>query len=86
MGKTLAVIKIYPDDPETQELLKKELENIKTGKLEDLKEEPLAFGLNVYRIAVSFPEKEAGLMDKLEEELKAMKGVSQIEIEAVTLV
>ncbi len=86
MGKTLAIIKIYPEDPETQDNVKDALKTIQTGELQDIKEEPLAFGLNVFRIAVALPEKESGHMDKLEEELQAIKGVSNIEVEAVTLI
>jgi len=83
--KTLVIMKVFPDSVEVQDSLEKALSGLKTGELKDIKKEPLAFGLNVYRIAVALPEKEAGHMDRLEEEVKALSGVGEIEVEAVTL-
>ncbi len=85
MGKTLVIIKVFPDDVEKQEEVEKKLKELKTGELREIKKEPLAFGLNVFRIAVALPEKEAGNMDKLEQELQNIDGVSQFEVEASTL-
>lgn len=86
MGKVLTVIKILPENVEID--LKRLLEDIKknlpeNAEFKDSKEEPIAFGLKALRIAVVVPDAEGGT-DMLEETIKNVKGVGQVEIEHAT--
>ena len=82
----MVVFKILPEEPEAIDAIEKALHNIKTGKLEDLKKEPLAFGLSTIRAGITIQDKVDGLMEKLEQEIKNIPGVSQAEVEMVTLI
>jgi translation elongation factor EF-1beta len=84
--KVLIVFKILPEGIEEIEQIEKELHNIKTGKLEDMKKEPLAFGLSIIKAGITIPDKQDGIMEKLEQEIKNIKGVSQADVETITLV
>ncbi|MHA1583569.1 MAG: elongation factor 1-beta [Candidatus Baldrarchaeia archaeon] len=86
MGKVLTVIKILPESVEVD--LKQLLEDIKknlpeNAEFKDSKEEPIAFGLKALRIAVVVPDAEGGT-DILEEIIKNVKGVGQVEVEHAT--
>ena len=85
-SKVMVVFKILPEEPESIDAIEKALHNIKTGKLEDLKKEPLAFGLSTIRAGITIQDKVDGLMEKLEQEIKNIAGVSQVEVEMVTLI
>jgi len=86
MGKVLTIIKILPETIEVD--LKQLLEDIKSklpenAEFKDSKEEPIAFGLKALKIAVVVPDAEGGT-DILEEIIKNVKGVGQVEIEHAT--
>ena len=86
MGKVLTIIKILPETIEVD--LKQLLEDIKdklpeNAEFKDSKEEPIAFGLKALKIAVVVPDAEGGT-DILEEIIKSVKGVGQVEIEHAT--
>ena len=82
MGNVAVALKIMPESPETDlEKIKSEIS--KKIKLQDSKIEPIAFGLKALRILVIVPDKETG---DLENKLKSIKGVSEVETESVTLV
>ena len=87
MGYTLTVYKIYPDDPEKineiQENINKQIND--PYKINQITTEPIAFGLNLIKVAIIFPDKE-GLSDQLETKLKRIPNVSEIELEVCTLV
>ncbi|MDO8537437.1 MAG: elongation factor 1-beta [archaeon] len=85
-SKVMVVFKILPEEPESIDAIEKALHNIKTGKLEDLKKEPLAFGLSTIRAGITIQDKVDGLMEKLEEEIKNIPGVGQAEVEMITLI
>lgn len=85
-GKVLILFKIMPEEPEAIEAIEKQLHKITTGKLEDIKKEPLAFGLSIIKAAITIPDKVDGLMEKLEQEIKSIPGVSQVDVERVTLI
>ena len=55
------------------------------GELKDIKRQPIAFGLELIRIGIVVPDKQEGLTEKIEGKIKALKGVSQIEVEGMTL-
>ncbi len=82
MAKLVARIKILPEDIDTDlEQLKERIRDrlpanmsIKTTRIE-----PIAFGLNSLLVDFSMDEKE-GEMDKLEDIVKSINGVSEIQI------
>jgi len=88
MGYILCVYKVYPEEPESIEQIKEFVKtNIKEPfKLNNIDEEPIAFGLVLLKIGIVFPDKIDGLMDQLEEFLKSAPGVKEIENELSTLI
>ncbi|MEB3765801.1 MAG: elongation factor 1-beta, partial [Desulfurococcales archaeon] len=46
-------------------------------------EEPIAFGLKALKIIIAIPEETEGGTEKLEEFLKQVEGVEEVEIETV---
>ncbi|MDD4049907.1 MAG: elongation factor 1-beta [Candidatus ainarchaeum sp.] len=87
MGDILSVYKVYPEEIEDIDKVKESLEKgfgdpFKVAKIEV---EPIAFGLKVIKLGVVFPDKIDGLLDKLEDAIKAIEGVRDIEIEVSTL-
>lgn len=82
MGNVAVALKIMPESPET-DLEKVKAEISKKIKIQDAKIEPIAFGLNMLRILVIVPDKETG---ELENKIREVKGVSDIETESATLV
>jgi elongation factor 1-beta len=82
MGNVAVAIKIMPESPETDiEKIKSDISN--KIKLQDSKIEPIAFGLKALKILVIVPDKETG---ELENKLRSIKGVSDVETESATLV
>ncbi|MCD6434257.1 MAG: elongation factor 1-beta [Candidatus Diapherotrites archaeon] len=86
MGKVLVIAKLFPQDSESIEKIENSLRNIKSGKLQEIKREPIAFGVNAIKVAITIPDKADNAMEKLEKELSNIDGVNQVEIEGVTLV
>ena len=88
VGDILSVYKIYPEEIEDIDKIKAKLEEGlgEPFKIAEIKEEPIAFGLRLLRVAIIFPDKVDGLLDKVEELLKNIPGVNELEIEASTLI
>lgn len=82
MGTALITLKIMPESPDS------DLEEIKSsskaiiekgqGKLENTKEEPIAFGLKA--IIISFALDESLELESIEEELKKIQSVSSVQV------
>jgi translation elongation factor aEF-1 beta len=87
MGKVGISIRVSLDGPdvETTHVLN---EIRKKVHVEDAKIEPLAFGLKLIRLVATADDKsgKGTDTDKIEAAIKAIKGVSDVEIESVTLV
>jgi elongation factor 1-beta len=82
MGKVAVSLKIMPESPDVDlEAVKDEI--AKKIQLNDAKIEPLAFGLNMLKILVVVPDSS---MENLENEIKSVKGISEVEIESSTLI
>lgn len=73
--------KIYMEDPSKAEYIKQEVAKI--GKVADAKMEDVGFGVKALRIYFVVPDSVGGDM---EEKLNAIEGVSQAQVEEVTLV
>ena len=87
MAKVLVTLKVLPEDVETdlsaiveevRKRLPKDYELLSSG------EEPIAFGLKALKLYVAIPEMTAGGTENLEEIVRSIKGVSQVEVEMVT--
>ncbi|MDD3245068.1 MAG: elongation factor 1-beta [Candidatus ainarchaeum sp.] len=88
MGDILTVYKLYPEEIEDSDKI---LEAIKTTvpedfKLNSMELEPIAFGLKIVKVSFIFPDKIGGLLEKLEEYLKSIPGVNEIEPASTTLI
>lgn len=73
-------IRIMPASPET-DLEKVKAEISKKIKVQDSKIEPLAFGLKALKILVVVPDGQ----QNVEEEIRKIKGVGEVEVESTTL-
>jgi len=86
VAKVLVITKVYPDSVERN--LEELLEKIKKVLPQDYEvlqyqKVPVAFGLNLLKVYIAIPEETEGGTEKLEELLKKVEGVSEVEIEAV---
>ncbi|HYS73326.1 MAG TPA: elongation factor 1-beta [Thermoplasmata archaeon] len=85
MGSVAITFRIMPDDAETDlEEVKSRVRTSLAGSLRDLREQPVAFGLNaILAIAVV---SDSGGTEPLEQALAAIPGVGSVETVDVTLV
>lgn len=82
MGNVAVSLKIMPESVETDlEKVKKEIS--KKIEIKDSKIEPLAFGLKTLKILVIVPDKE---FESLENKIRSVNGVSEVEVESSTLI
>ncbi|MCE4612367.1 MAG: elongation factor 1-beta [Desulfurococcales archaeon] len=86
MARVAVFVKVFPESPEikTEELI----ERIKSSladpyKLENYGEEPIAFGYKALKVVVSMPEETEGGTEQLEEILKNVDGIQEVEVELV---
>lgn len=83
LAKVLASIKIFPNDAniDLSNLKSKVQASLPTGStVEKFEEEPVAFGLVALIAHVVMPEDEAGKMDQVEEAIRAVDLVSEIQV------
>ncbi|RLJ03293.1 MAG: elongation factor 1-beta [Candidatus Aenigmatarchaeota archaeon] len=84
MGDVAISLKVVPDSPEVDlEKLKEEIG--KKVKVDDIKEEPIGFGLKALKILVVVPDSGGGT-DEIERSLEEIEGVSSVIVEGVTLI
>ena len=89
MPKILAQLKILPTGPEVD--LNKVLETIKTFENQEIMvrghtTQPIAFGLVAIKLTTIIEgEHGSKVLDQLEDKIRAIKDVSQVETEAVSL-
>jgi len=80
MGKVSVLAKVFPEDFEEIEKIREEINskfNVKDYKIEDI-----GFGIKVLKVLIL--SEDTGI--NFEEELKKVKGVSEVEIESITLI
>jgi len=88
MGDVMLVYKVMPQDPEEDlEAIKEKIGEVVSsrGELRGTKEEKVAFGLKAVIATVVIPD-EGGIVDEMEEEIRAIKGIQSAEAVDVTLI
>ncbi len=81
---TLVILKIYPEDIESIPLVEEAVKNLKNGEVKEVRRDPIAFGMELIKAAIVLPPTEDA-MEKIEAEIKSIKGVNEMEVEAMTL-
>lgn len=76
MGEVIIVLKIMPGDPAKLEQIKEGLEKLNPKRIE---EEPIGFGVSAIKFTTIIPDA-GGEQDKLEEEVRKIDGVGEIEV------
>jgi elongation factor 1-beta len=87
MGKVLALMKVMPSSVEVDlEKLKNELGNVMPPEatLRGCVEEPIAFGLVALKVSVILDDS-AGGTDAIEKAFQKLENVSEVQVEAVSL-
>ncbi len=83
MGKVLASIKVFPSDANIDlPALRSKIENAlpSSSRVQRFDEEPIAFGLVALIAHVEMPENVDGIMDQVEEAIKSVDLVSEIQV------
>jgi len=83
MARVLATIKIFPNDANVDlNALKRRIESsLPAGStVQKFEEEPVAFGLVALVAYVVLPQDAGGQMDQVEESIRSVDQVSQIEV------
>ena len=85
MGKVMVIFKVFTD-PENLDSVEKSLKEITAGDFKDLKREPIGFGIEVIRVGYLIDDKTEGLMNKLEDAVRATPLINEAEVEMTTIV
>lgn len=80
----MVVFKVFAD-LEQLDAVDKALRDLKEGSFRDLKREPIGFGIEIIRVGYVIPDKVDGAMGNLEEAVKKVPGVNNVEVEMMTL-
>lgn len=84
MGSVVAIFRIYPKEQEGLEQALNDIKTKMTFKPADIRSEEVAFGIKLIRAAFKFEDKEMG-SSKIEDELKKLDSVGEVEVEEETL-
>ena len=85
MGDVALVYKIAAEDQDDLPKIEEAIKKISCGKLQWIKREPFVFGMELIKVAIVVPDKVDGAIDKVEEFLNTITGVSNVELETMTL-
>ncbi|MEB3807115.1 MAG: elongation factor 1-beta [Desulfurococcales archaeon] len=86
MARVAVVMKVLPSSVEItpQQLLEKIKETLPSDyQIMGSGEEPIAFGLKALKVIISIPEETEGGTEKLEELIKSIDIVEEVEVETV---
>ncbi len=82
MGTAAVITKVFPESPEVLEKVKSSIQNeLKPYKLE---EEEVAFGMKALKVTILVKDSSGG--SDIEEKLRKIAGVSEVQVEEVTLI
>jgi translation elongation factor EF-1beta len=88
MGKAMVIFKVSPN-PEDIESVEEAIKKIKVddAKFQDIKREPIGFGIEIIKVGYIVPDKTDGIIPSLEKELNSINGLSQeVEMIGATLI
>ena len=83
MGKVMAVLKVYPSDVGLDlERMKEDIRGVipEGTSIQKYENEPIAFGLVAIVAYVLIPEDREGLMDEVENRIRGVGGVGNVEV------
>jgi len=84
MGKVALILRVMPESPDVDlEILKTKI-SAKIPEVQDVREEPIGFGLKALKIAVVVSDS-GGQSDTVEADITAIEGVERAEIVELTL-
>ncbi len=86
MGKMFVVFAVYPEGVEDIPHIEKALSELKEGEFREVKKEPVAFGMELIKAAYLLPDKVEGVLEALEGAIRAINGVSNVEVAGMTLI
>jgi translation elongation factor aEF-1 beta len=81
MGNVSVIIKVYPNDPSGIDELKTQISN--ELHPQDIKIEDIGFGVKILKVMFIVPDSEGGI---IEEKVRSIQGVSQLEVESISLI
>lgn len=84
MGDVALIIKVMPESPEIDREAIKEIIKGKIPRVQEIREEPIAFGLVALKVVVVVPDAE-GQTETVESALNSIEGVERAEIVESTL-
>lgn len=81
MAKIAALLKIYPEGPESLDDVKSGVDTLKAKGYDVIRveEEPIAFGLKALNVLFVIPDEEGSLVE-LERRISTIPGVSSVEV------
>jgi len=82
MGRVAILYRVFPKENELETALANIKEKLKPASIET---QELAFGIKVIRVLFTFNDSDAS-SSKIEEQLKSIEGVSEVEVEEESLV
>lgn len=85
MGNAMVVFKVF-SDPEHLDNVSNALKEIKEGTFRDLKREPIGFGIEIIRVGYIIPDKTDGALPQLEEAIRKIPGINEVEVDMMTLI
>ena len=88
MGKMLVIFKLYAEENEQLDEILASAKKLSSQDCEfkDGKREPIAFGLECLKVGFLIPDKVEGVLEKLEQGLKAIHNVTDVESAGMTLI
>ena len=75
-------MKIYLENPDEISSVKESLSNLENTKLQKVSEEDIGFGIKVLKALFLMKDSEGGA-DALEEKIKSISNVKEVEVESV---
>ncbi|RLF09146.1 MAG: elongation factor 1-beta [Thermoprotei archaeon] len=87
MAKVVVLLRVLPTDVDVDvEGLKEKIEKALGGgyTLQAYRVEPIAFGLKALKLRILMPEETEGGTSSLEEVIKGVEGVGEVEVEFVS--
>jgi translation elongation factor EF-1beta len=82
MGRVAVLYKVFPKENELETALANIKKKLKPASIET---QELAFGIKVIRVLFTFNDSDAS-SSRIEEQLKSIEGVSEVEVEEESLV